>query len=67
MKKDKMVSLGIGEAMMANPVLAHMRKVAYTPVTPIVHSSKETQDEALKKAEAKRLRKQTRNIQNEQK
>ncbi len=45
-----------------NPVLAHMREVAYTPVT--LKEFPKAHEELIKKAEEKRLRKQERNLKN---
>ena len=48
--------------MMANPVLAHTRKVAYSliPLKELIKNNKER----MRKAEEKRLRKQERNLKN---
>ena len=46
----------------ANPVLTHMRNTAYAPVKLKEYSKNE--EEVLKKAQEKRLRKQERNLKN---
>lgn len=54
------------EGVRNNPVLAHMRNVAYTPISDSFFS-KERHDlevERIRKAEEKRLRKQERNLKN---
>ena len=48
--------------MMNNPVLAHMRKVAYSPIS--LKESTKDDEERIRKAEEKRLRKQERNLKN---
>lgn len=45
-----------------SPVLAHMRKGAYSPIS--IKSPKKDDEERIKKAEEKRLRKQERNLKN---
>lgn len=47
-------------AVQNNPVMSHMRKVAYSPT--YLPFSKKNETEAIKKAEEKRLRKMERNI-----
>lgn len=58
------------ERVRDNPVLAHMRQVAYSPTsTQCIEEgdslkTKLSSEEALKKAEEKRLKRQERNLKN---
>jgi len=66
---DKKLLACMVASLSANTVMAHMREVAYKPVT--IKDTKDTplvvQKDLLDAAEAKRLRKQARNIKNAQK
>ena len=65
MRSKALLAIAVA-GMMNNPVLAHMRNVAYSPVK--IKDTKDTplntQEELLRKAEEKRLRKQQRNLKN---
>lgn len=52
-------------AIAANPIMKHMRDVAYAPVA--IRNHKKSDPLQQEAAEAKRLRKQARNIKNAQK
>ena len=70
-KRKKKVEASL-ERVRDNPVLAHMRQTAYSPVsTQCIEEgdslkTKESDLLAIKKAEEKRLRKQERNLKNGQ-
>ncbi len=50
------------ERVRDNPVLAHMRKVAYSPIS--LKTPTKNEEEIMRKAEEKRLRKYERNLKN---
>ena len=71
-EKHKLMIEAALAGVAANPVLSHMRIVAYSPVsTQCIEEgdslkTKESDLLAIKKAEEKRLRKQERNLKNGQ-
>ena len=68
-KRKKKVEASL-ERVRDNPVLAHMRQIAYSPVstqcTEEGLKNKESDLSAIKKAEEKRLKRQERNLKNGQ-
>lgn len=58
MKKDSTLLAAMAVAVNNNPLMQHMRKVAYTPINYSPQDSNQTQLSLKEKAEQKRLRKQ---------